>query len=351
MTGDPFGQPSGWSGASARRSSVSEEDPHPFVNGNSRYSYFHPLTGQKLQATRVSTFAKAAEDLIGLNRWELRLVAWGMAQREDLCELAASVASDDFGTLTKVVDSAREAAKMGAGANRGTAFHNWAEAVDLGYEPARVPARRVNDVRGYVRAMEAHQLQVVKELTEVVVFVPGWGELLGRIDRVVRCADGKLRIADVKTANKIENAWGSYLIQLAVYDSASHWWDRAGMCWRPMPELAHDFAIVTHALLDEGETDVYGLELDAGRRGADVAEAVRAWRASTRGGKQYVHRLIPEDWWALRLKNAGSREGLSAIWAEATAAGVWDDQLQAIGLTRLAEIQSGPGLRELTASC
>jgi hypothetical protein len=98
--------------------------------------------------TRVSTLAKALDDLNNLMAWKQRKTAEGLVRRPDLLtRVAGALANGDPDTdwptkraLNDICREATEAAGASKGASSGTGFHALTEAIDRGDEPLFVPA-------------------------------------------------------------------------------------------------------------------------------------------------------------------------------------------------------------------
>jgi hypothetical protein len=93
----------------------------------------------------------------------------------------------------------------------------------------------------------------------------------GRFDRIVKCPDGKLRIADVKTGESADKYLHSHCTQLWLYASAPLLatgpqgdQDFEVTEFAPMPAVDQDIAYVIH-LPAEGDGDIIGVDIAAGR--------------------------------------------------------------------------------------
>ena len=102
-----------------------------------------PNGGEPTGYTRVSTLAKALDDLNNLMAWKCRKTAEGLIRRPDLLTLVSGAIANgdpdsDWPTkraLNAAVDQAMEAAGSSKGATAGTGFHSLTEAIDRGNEP------------------------------------------------------------------------------------------------------------------------------------------------------------------------------------------------------------------------
>jgi len=161
-------------------------------------------------------------DVFALHGWEKRMVALGLAQRQDLLLRVAAVAdptsSQGKNQLDRLVEQAREHAKAGARANLGTALHAFTEAIDLGRPLPPVPPPFDRDIAAYRAAMAA--VEVSRNYVEQVRVLRELG-VAGTMDRVVRFQHGRLPlIADLKAGADLTRSWNEIVIQLALYAHA-----------------------------------------------------------------------------------------------------------------------------------
>jgi len=314
---DPFGRPPARPSGNA-----------PYVNGNHRYSIVDPETGQRAQCSRVSTYAKTISDMAALHLWEQRNVVKGLTARESLYALACSTPWEDDKAIQAIAERAREAAGASDGAHRGTALHNFTEAVDRG-QPIHGPEGYLADAAAYAQALRDHQITIDPALIEAVVYVPRF-QLVGRIDRVAHSPLWGNHVEDLKTARNIWKTWCEITIQLACYAHASHWWDNARDAWVPMPAVSQTDALVAHALVGTAETTFYRVPVELGWRAAELCESARAWRRSE---ERLPTACDPLDLaYVDRVRSATSVADLRAVWAEAEPAGLWTPELERMAL-------------------
>lgn len=315
---------------------------------NHRYRLFHPETGGEVTWTRASTLAKTLESTYNLERWKLRKVVEGLGLREDLRALAISIKAadpDSRDQYQEVASKAMEAAKVDAGANRGTAFHSIVEALDRGETPRYPDDQWRKDAESYVREMDAFGLRPVPELIERYIVCPDL-ELCGRLDRVLT-QDGApgapCLIGDTKSADKIEYGWLGIAVQLAVYAHASHYWSPERDDWVPMPPMNHKVGVVMHTKIGAGQTLIRPIDIEAGWRAAQLSREVRRLRSASRnlelGPDALSASLSPSLTWSRRIGQADSRAALAAIWEAANARSEWSADLQRAGVARMAEIE------------
>jgi hypothetical protein len=94
-----------------------------------RYIIPDPETGEDREWTRATTIAGVLPDRFNLERWGERMVAFGLAQRDDLLLLAQSIQDPkaEKHKLNKIARDAKSQAQAGAKANIGTALHAFTE--------------------------------------------------------------------------------------------------------------------------------------------------------------------------------------------------------------------------------
>jgi len=171
-----------------------------------RWGWYKDHEGREYR--RVSTLVKKVEtDTHGLDKWKLRQVAEGLAQRDDLVlaikamgrpDPVAGWSRDEKNLLNGFADTAMEVAKTGKGdgAKIGTAVHTLTERLDRGEDVEAVakglPALVAQTVRAYDalrklngwRTVEIERTVVCEQLEVAGTFdrielVPGLAALLG----------------------------------------------------------------------------------------------------------------------------------------------------------------------------
>ena len=242
--------------------------------------------GDPVPFTRVSTMAKALDDLNNLMSWKSRKVAEGLVRRPDLLtRVAGAIANGDPDThwptkrdLNDVCEEAMEAAGATKGRSAGTGLHALTEAIDRGEEPPFVPAEdrvRLDAYRaataGY-EALDAETFIVVDEL-----------RVAGSFDRLWRCPDGRVRVGDLKSG-KSEKAFPlATCVQIATYANGLRY-DPATGARAP---LHADLDLTTGLLIHmppTGGCEVIPLDLERGwaaaRTAAYVHNTIRRWKAA-----------------------------------------------------------------------
>ena len=297
-----------------------------------RYLLPDPETGKERAWTRATTLSSTLADTFGLTKWQMRMVAKGLAMRQDLLALAAAAHVDDKQTLDKVAEDAKEAAGSSAGANSGTALHSFTEALDRG-EAVAIPAPWDSDISAYDKTLEEHGITRHPEWVERITVVPEFG-VAGTFDRIVTLADGRRVIGDVKTGKDLTYSWPEIAIQLALYANASHMW--AGDHWEPMPVHDPNEAVVFWLPVGKADCQLFTVDTAAGWEMAGVAYNVRQWRArkdlatawpatQTQRRRAVADKLgrLDEQAIARLIARAGSVDELVQLWAKYDADGTW----------------------------
>jgi hypothetical protein len=239
--------------------------------------YADPGPGVK-SWTRVTTFAKAISDTFSLSQWSQRMVAKGIATRPDLYAGAAACQVNDSKTLNSIVEQAKDAAAAKAGANLGTAYHSFTEAIDRGEEPNIPVAEWRKDIDGYVALKNRNALVALPDYIERTVVNTLW-EVAGTLDRIYNDS-GVLRIGDVKSGKSMDydNSRQEIAIQLLCYATADAIWDWDRRVFLPLPaDLDQSRAIVVHLPVG-AEPGLYDVWIDNAAPGASLCRYVRQWR-------------------------------------------------------------------------
>lgn len=229
-----------------------------------------PDGGKPVGYTRATTFAGTVEDTYNLGRWQMRMVATGLALRPDLL-MAAFAAIGDKRALNEICQQAIDAAEGRKAANVGTAIHSLTEKVDRGEELGPVPEEFLADLRAYWKATK--RLEVARIENFVVVDSMKVG---GTFDRLVKF-EGEHFIADVKTGS-LDWAALKIAIQLALY-SRGVLYDHATKERTPLPEVNQERGIVIHLPAGTGTCELKWIDLAAGWEAAQLAKNVRGFRA------------------------------------------------------------------------
>lgn len=278
-----------------------------------RYMLLHPVTGEPVNWTRATTFAKSISDTYALSMWSQRMVLKGATRRPDLIVTAAM---KDVAADKEWMDNATAELKNMAGdkvaANLGTAYHSFTELCDRAADPYAelvrvVPVEAQPDIRAYLDLLSEVGLRPVPTLIEFTTGVLQY-EVMGTSDRcyqvtkhlelhipgkVIHLSPGEFVIGDVKTGKDLDYDWGEIAIQLATYANGINTcgrWDWGTRTWDPTPlaqyaepgtKVRLDVGIVPHIPVDKskGKTPaLYAVDLDSGWSAAVLCERVRSWR-------------------------------------------------------------------------
>jgi hypothetical protein len=319
---------------------ISTRAPHV---SNYRYKLLNPETNKPETWTRVTTFAKTLADTSALSAWGERMLTKGLAMQPNLLRGAQDWdVSEHKGAFSKLINAAKDVAGIKDGATAGTRMHDLSEAHDRGEELLFATPEELRDIEAYQQSISAGGLRVYREYIERFVAIPEF-KVCGKLDRIYgmpstpELSDYELVIGDVKTAKNVHYGWLEIAIQLALYAMATHYWDEDKDDWVPMPDVSASRAVVAHLPVGAGECTLYDVDLEIGREACEIARTVRELRAR----KDVAHPIASsrvESPYAARLRECASREELSVIWKEATAAGVWTKDLEMVGMARLKEL-------------
>lgn len=241
-----------------------------------------PGGGEPRAYVRVSTMAKALDDLNNLMRWKQRKTAQGLLTRPDLItRLAGALANGDPDSnvytkreLDQICKEATEAAGASAGASTGTGLHALTEAIDRGDEPLFVPDADRSRLDAYriatadYRALDAEVFVVNDQLG-----------VAGSFDRTWLCPDGRVRVGDLKTGKSEPEYPLPVAMQLAMYAHGKRYDPDTGARSPIDPRLDESTGLLVH-LPASGGCRVVPLNLDKGwqaARTAAQAYAARAW--------------------------------------------------------------------------
>lgn len=251
-----------------------------------------PAGGAPVPYTRVSTLAKALDDLNQLMAWKQRKTAEGLVRRPDLLtRIAGAIANGDPDTdwptkraLNDVCNEACEAAGASKGSSAGTGFHSLTEAIDRGTEPLFVPPADQPRLDAYRKAMAPYQVMDIETFV-----VNDDVQAAGTFDRLVLCPDGAVRVADLKSG-KSEAAYPlATAMQIAIYARGKRYDAEDGTRRALDDHIDLTTGLLIH-LPPSGGCEVIPLDLDKGWRAAQAAHfvhsEVRKWKAEhiIRGG-------------------------------------------------------------------
>ncbi len=321
-----------------------QPDKQPLMK-NGRYWLPHPKTGKWQSWTRATNFAPTLSDRFALSEWELRMALVGATLRPDLVAEATGLdVKTDREKLNRIVKKLKRSAGGEEAADRGTRMHTHTEVLDGGGTLERVPVKERPDVLAYQAALKENGIEVFPHLIERVTAIPELG-VAGKLDRVVRLADGTYAIGDVKTPEKLDYKEFEIAIQLALYTrgvNESGLWDPDEERWEPGPEVRTDIGIVMHMPYGKAVCTLYEVPLDRGWEDAALSGTVRKRRSRKVGFKMLGEPVsAPAPTWEERFAQAGSRAALSTLFQAAVSAGLSEERIQSlvgIGQERLTAL-------------
>ena len=244
-----------------------------------------PEGGEVVPYTRVSTLAKALDDLNNLMAWKARKTAEGLVRRPDLLTLiSGAIANGDPDTdwptkkaLNAAVEQAMEAAGASKGATAGTGFHSLTEAINKGVEPLFVS--EADQVR-----LEAYRTATASiEWLEIEMFVVNdQVRAAGTFDRLGRLPDGRVVVADLKSGKSEADYPFSTVVQISTYANGHRYDPETGNRSPLHADLDVSTGLLIH-LPPSGGCTLYELDLARGWQAAQLAAQVRdarSWKAA-----------------------------------------------------------------------
>lgn len=243
-----------------------------------------PEGGDPVPYTRVSTLAKALDDLNQLMAWKQRKTAEGLVRRPDLLtRVAGALANGDPDTdwptkraLNDVCSEATEAAGASKGSSAGTGFHALTEAIDRGEEPLFVPPGDAERLDAYRKATAGYT-----SLMAEVFVVCDELRVAGSFDRLWLCPDMRTRVGDLKTGKSEADYPLATATQVAIYAHGKRYDPETGQR-RPLDEhLDMTTGLLVH-MPASGGCRVIPLDLDKGwlaaQTAASVHHTIRRWK-------------------------------------------------------------------------
>lgn len=225
--------------------------------------------GKPRPYTRISTLAGTLSDTHGLTAWKLRQAALGLCAREDL-RVAITAAAGDKRAMDEHVEAALQASGSSSAATIGTALHSLTELMDTGAAMPVVDDATRETLRSYQEATEDYEVMAVE-----CFGVEDELQVAGTMDRLLRCPDGKVRAADIKTG-RMDMIGPKVSIQLAAYaHSASYNPETGERAARGNVDLATGLLI---HLPPGGQCTLHHVDIAAGWEAARWAVTVRDWR-------------------------------------------------------------------------
>ena len=335
---------------------MSKQNQESSLIERGRYKLTDPETGKPARYTRVTKFADTLEDKENLIGWIARHVVKGMADSDDLLVKAASLdVNSDRGLLDKIWNEAKRIAGGNQASDDGTLIHALTEAIDRGENP-RIPVKWKGHLQRYQMLIDDGPLEIVPEYIERVTCVPELG-VAGTFDRlcrlkrdvtvefpsgkVVHLKKGELVVGDVKTSKSLVYSQLKFAVQFACYSRARHVWIPEEGDWEPLPEINQNVAFILWVPSTKTEAEIVAVDLEAGWEAALQCKRVREMRNSKKLVQTvFAPKIDDPDSYASRIKNASSKQELSAIYQEANENRMWTPELKTLGMNRLKELES-----------
>jgi PD-(D/E)XK nuclease superfamily len=260
--------------------------------------------------TRATTVASAPSDGFGITKWKLRTLAVGLATRDDIYARIAATDPTDKKVLNALCEDALEAGRSSAGANYGTALHEAVARLNRG-EQVTMPAPWQQDLDAYTQTITDSQITVLPRYVEQICVLDDM-QIAGTFDLIVKLPDGTLAVADLKTGQSLEYSWHEIAIQLALYAHASDIYNPENGFREPMPDVRTDLALVIHLPAGQNSCALHTVDIAQGWDAAQLAVAVREWRARKLLSKAFTHDgpavATPSEREALKRRVAALRE-------------------------------------------
>ena len=299
--------------------------------------------------TRTTTFNKAASDQTAIKDWSKRNVLVGASRRPDLVAKAHKLdVSVDKAELNALVEKLEEAADAKVSADIGTMVHDYTERIDAGEITLDdVPPMYRGHVTSYTEALADAGLRVVPKLIEGTVFIPEFGGVAGKFDRVLEHVASRTHVmGDLKTGKNMVYGWDEIETQEAIYTSGYnrfgtyHWGDLpdgSEDTWvSPEVEVRTDIGVVMWLPVQTptkpypagfsdknppraGRCYLLQTDLERGWRHAELCGAVRAERAAK--GKPAPW-SAPQRSWLAEFAEVPDVAAAGRLWEQARAAGV-----------------------------
>jgi PD-(D/E)XK nuclease superfamily protein len=258
-----------------------------------RYVLKSPADGGKVVGMRATKFAGTIQERAALEAWLQRSAVVGMSKSPDLFALVyGKDVKRDKKELDTLVKQAREVAGTGRRANLGTAIHSYAEQLDSRrWTLEDVPPEHRKDVAAYQYRINQSGLIVVPELMERITYVARYN-VAGKFDRIFQLPDGSYVIGDLKTGETLDWSEQEIGIQLALYEmgvNTSGIWSKKDLRWSTDIRVREDIAVVMHLPVGSGSCQLKYVDLEQGRRDAELVWEVMKSRKIKARFKDFTH--------------------------------------------------------------
>jgi hypothetical protein len=311
--------------------------------------------------TRATNLASSISDTKALGDWECRMVLLGV--REALAQhlppeeyvllpeavralLTMPIETMEPGkirsALMELVGQFKALAKAELGAERGNLAHKMVEHHHAGIPTTGIPQETLDKLPSYVSRLPLHKLEALPGMQERQVMVESLNSV-GTLDNILRdllsTAEIRDHIADLKTQKRFWS-WLEIACQLALYAHGDAMWDPIGARWVDMPAVNQEVALVAWMPWEHPsgnpEVDIYQVDIRKGWDALQVAHQVYGIRAQAKsksepwGWLREVPRQGLLEAYGARLRDCATRAEASAVYAEASAAGVWGPELEQV---------------------
>lgn len=262
-----------------------------------------PDGGDPVAYTRCTTYVSALDDKKNLMGWNARMVALGLAQRDDLLLKVRATDPGDKKTLGAITEEAADFAGAHRRAEIGTQIHALTERLDRG-ETVPDAGEYQADLDAYREALDERGIIP----TEIETFVVNdYLKIGGTFDRIYT-VNGRKYIGDIKTGEKLDYGVNTFAMQLAVYANSLRYDWQTGR--RTPLDVDRTWAILIHLPAGEGTATVYWLDIEKGWQGVGLAQGVRAWRDMKKNA--FIHPCsVPLTW---QVEHAETLDELYALY-------------------------------------
>lgn len=267
---------------------------------------------------RATRLASVIADSYALNMWRNRALLVGLVNQPSLLNRAAGLdIRNDRAELETIVEEGIRLADAVDRAAMGTRIHLATElgdrriqATEEGSDPDAFDLPEPELVHHVVnwKASLLHIGIEIIAIEDIIAVAPlgvagrldriGWttqdvvvkigqpGRRKGFVPREVVIPAGTYVIVDLKTGKSLELAWHEISVQLALYANHTHRYVEDGNSWgsvhvaNPL-QVDKRVALVVHIPAMEGGAYLYGVDIEKGWRGAQLARGVVDWHAET----------------------------------------------------------------------
>jgi hypothetical protein len=330
---------------SAKSDSFEDDEVPPKVEREQRTGrpFIHQPDGTVTTYTRASGFGKVLDDETGLTKWRKRMVAIGVAAKEQI-RLSVLAHRDEPSVLDELCEQADKAADSDAASTTGTALHKIMDLHDLGRKPY-VPEDYQGDIAAYAEATNGLRMVKMEQFV-----VDDEMEAAGSYDRVwqlrwdaeVRDKKGALLavipegtyvVGDLKTGKSISYGHCSWGVQMSIYAHGTPYDAETNTRVPETLPISQDWGLIIHAPAKKADVQLYWMNVAKGRELAYLSRTIRKERRSKTMLKTD---LSPTLEWSIR--HADSNDDLKLLWKAASEDGRWRDEHTALAATRKAEL-------------